>query len=80
MDIRLKQINPKLYYSARKICKMGIFPWTHVPTFNERIQRPGIAKVLKPMIENNKQKKSYKLKGSNIIKFIKKLEEGKIEL
>jgi len=80
INARLKGIDSDKYYSARYLCKIGVFPWKNPITFNQRIQRENIKKVLKPIIEKNLKKNSYKIKGSNIIKFINLLEEGKLEL
>jgi len=80
INIRLEGIEPDKYYSARYLCSTGVFPWKNPITFNQRIQRESIKAVLKPIIEKNAKKNSYKMKGENIIKFVNLLEDGKLEL
>jgi len=75
-----EKINPKKYYSSAAIVEMQLenFPWASKWTFNEKLNDPKWQKIFKPFIEQHKNSKTYKIKGENIIKFLKAVEEGKL--
>jgi hypothetical protein len=68
------------YYSALQISKMGILPWKSPYTFNLKLNSKKGREMFKPLIEQHKENKTYKIKGENIIKFLTNLEKGNINL
>jgi predicted transcriptional regulator len=72
----MKKIEPNEYYTARQVSQMGILPWKSPYTFNLKLNSKRGQAVFKPLIEQHKHNKTYKIKGENIIRFISDLERG----
>lgn len=76
------RIIPKKYYSSAAIIEMELedFPWKSKYTFNEKLNDPFWQEWFKPFIEQHANSKTYKVKGENIIKFIKAVRDGKVTI
>lgn len=70
-----ENINPDKYYSSLSISKMKILPWNSPFTFNKKLNDPKWRDVFKPLIEQHKTSKTYKIQGINIINFMKSLKQ-----
>lgn len=77
-----EKINPKKFYSSAAIIDMQLenFPWASKFTFNEKLNDPRWQDVFRPFIEQHKNSKTYKVKGENIIKFLKAVEKGDVKI
>ncbi len=71
----IDKINPNKYYSSLAVSKMGILPWASPFTFNKKLNDPEWRDTFKPLIEQHKWNKTYKIRGENIIKFLANLEK-----
>lgn len=76
----MNKIEKNKYYSALQISKMGVLPWASPYTFNLKLNSKKGAEIFKPLVEQHKANKTYKIKGDRIIKFLILLEKGEISL
>lgn len=77
-----ENIKPKKFYSSAAIVEMQLenFPWASKYTFNEKLNDPKWQKIFKPFIEQHENSKTYKIKGENIIRFLKAVERGEVNI
>lgn len=79
---RAIKIQPIKYYTLQDIVRGGMFKWvTSFSAVRNVVEVDGKNKnILKCIVTGNGRGKKYHLKGENIIKFIKAVEDGKIRL
>jgi len=75
-----EKIDKDKYYSALQVSKLGVLPWASPYTFNLKLNSKKGKEIFKPLVEQHKDNKTYKIKGENIIKFLIALEKGQINL
>lgn len=75
----IKKINPEQYYGLMEIVEKGFFPWCkNIKTVRNWVKRDQEEKnILKAIMQSTGRQSRYKIKGSNIIQFVKAVEDGK---
>ena len=76
----MKKINidPDTFYSAKAVVDMKILPCKSRATFYKMLQEPKWANIFKPIAMKEKILTRYKIKGENILTYIKLEKEGKL--
>ncbi len=74
-----EEIDPQKYYSATKVSKMGILPWSSVMTFTRALREEQWSKIFNPIVEKKDKSQRFYIKGENILAFIKMAEDGKLK-
>ena len=76
-----KGIEPNEYYTLADIVSAKIFYYTSFSKVRTIVQQDGKTNnVLKPIINGRGRGKKYLFKGENIIKFVKGIETGMVNL
>jgi hypothetical protein len=79
MATKTKQkIDPEKFYGLIEIVDLKLFPWCKdVKMVRNWVHKDRLTKnKLKAIIEGDERRKRYHIKGSNIIEFLKAIEEG----
>lgn len=76
----IKKIDKNKYYSALQASKFCKGIWKSPYTFNQKLNSVKGKEIFKPLIEQHKNTKTYKIKGENIIKFLNACDKGQINL
>ena len=74
----ITKIEKEKWYNLLEIVKLGLFTWCKdVKTIRNWVLRDKLGKdKLKAMIVGNGRQARYKIKGKNIVEFIKSIEDG----
>lgn len=76
----IEKIEKDRYYSALDASKFCKSIWKSPYTFNTKLNSEKGKAIFKPLIEQHKSSKTYKIKGENIIKFLDACNKGEIKL
>ena len=77
-----KKINPNVWYSLQDLYRDRTFHWVKdISAIRKFIQADIAGKnTLKTLVTGKDQGRKYRIKGENIINFIKEVEAGKVTL
>jgi hypothetical protein len=75
-------LKPSQWYSLKDIVQYRLFPWYSSFEYVRKVVKKDYQNrnILKAVITGEGTNRKYQIKGENIIKFIKSVENGKVTL